>query len=162
MLKTIVDKIGNVIETPFLYGSFLPVLIFVSAVIGTFATVLGYEACLNWAGKRTPAEAALYPVATAVVLIVFAYLLNALRPLILGFWTGQSLLWSRPLGRPLGRILMALALKQYDARKARAEAFNEWHGTPEWFAEAARQDWTTGVNEACACELKDILTEVEK
>jgi hypothetical protein len=156
MLKTIVDKIGSVIETPFLYGSFLPVLIFVSAVIGTFATVLGYEACLNWAVNRTAAAATFYPMAIAVALIVFAYILSALRPLILGFWTGQV-----PWSGPLGRILTAIARKRYDERRAQAEAFNEWGGTPDWFADAAMKDWTKGVNDACACELKDMLAEIE-
>ena len=120
MLKTIVDKIGSVIETPFLYGSFLPVLIFVSAVVGTFATVLGYEACLNWAVNRTAtaATATLYPVAIAIALIVFAYILSALRPLILGFWTGQL-----PWSGPLGRILTAIARKQYDERKAQEQHY---------------------------------------
>lgn len=157
MLKTLLDKISNITEPEFLFGSFLPVLMFVSATAATLASVLGFEPCINWAGNRTGPEQAIYPVVITIALIVISYVLSALRPLVLKIWTMP---WLGPLSC-LSRLLIAEMRHEYARQRAEAEAVTEWRDLPEWFAEEAKKDWQTNAKAASPCELEKILAEVK-
>lgn len=154
MLKTLLDRISNITEPEFLFGSLLPVLIFVFAVAATLASVFGFEACINWAGNRTGPEQAIYPVVITIALIVGSYVLSALRPLVLKFWT------TMPWLGPVRRQFMVATRRQYEAQRAEVEAVTEWRDLPEWFAEEAKKDWATQKQNVPANVLAKMIAEI--
>lgn len=90
MINTLLNKIANVLEKDFLFASFLPALIFVAAVIGTFMGVVGFDAPWFWVASWNASQKAVASAAAAVSLVVFSYVLSGLRPSIGNLWSGSS------------------------------------------------------------------------
>jgi hypothetical protein len=90
VINTLLGKIAGFFEKDFLFASFLPALLFgcalfltLAAVVGTSSTVAFYESSSGW--QHAGAAAAL-----GLLVVVFAYVLSALRPAIVRLWSGTE------------------------------------------------------------------------
>lgn len=90
MIGTLLDKIGGLFEKDFLFASFLPALLFVSALIATLAVVIGLDAAWSWVGWLSTREQAFGSIAVGIGVIIFAYVLGSLRPVFARIWCGKS------------------------------------------------------------------------
>lgn len=157
MIQVLLEKIGGILEKEFLFGSFLPALLFVAAVVLTGAGVLGFEASLSWAAQRGPLDKVLLPAAIAIAIIVFAYALSAIRPLMLRVWSGQATPF---VMRPLVEVARGFARRDYLRRRADAAATNRWAPLPEWFANEADSHWSASAVPATKAQVEAIRAAV--
>ena len=139
MIKALLDKVGNVLEKEFLFGSFLPALVFLTAISATFATVIGFQATFAWLGQLDEMEKVIAPIAAGVIVVVIAYVLSGVRPLILQVWSGNvSLL---PL-RPVANLMRGVARRNYLKLRQRSRIPNRWEGMREWLDEESDERWS--------------------
>jgi hypothetical protein len=153
MIKALLDRVGGFLEKEFLFGSFLPALIFVAACTVTVAGILGFEACLTWMAQRGPVDKAAYPVVAAVAIVVFAYMLSGIRPLVLRCWSGEAL----PLHpTPIGNVLKCFARRRFLRQRQESLEENRWSDIEDWLKREAMPRWTKGMTAATANDLKAI------
>jgi len=138
MIKALLDKIGTLFEAEFLFGSFLPALVFAAALMVTGAWVLGLEKTLAWAQERPAFDRALLPLVLGVVVVVFAYVLSGIRPLLVQLWSGEA---DFVLLRPFANILRALQRRRFLEQRAAAGAAKQWGGLTQWLRDAALAGW---------------------
>lgn len=153
MIKALLDKVGGLLEKEFLFGSFLPALVFAAACVATVAGILGFEASLMWIAQRGPVDKAVYPVVAAVAIIVFAYVLSGLRPLVLRCWSGEAL----PLHpTPIGNVLKCIAQRDYLRRRQANLQQRRWADMADWLQKGALPKWTQVTSTASSSDLKAI------
>lgn len=143
MIKALLDKIGGLFEKDFLLGAFLPVLTFAAAIVATFGWVIGFEAMLTWAGQRQGIDKVLYATAGGVAVVVLAYIVTGIRPLIHRAWTGQIPLF---IFTPITNLMKSFVRRRFlEARQSRFET-NRWTEAKidEWLADAAGRHWKDG------------------
>jgi hypothetical protein len=90
MIGSLLDKIGGLFEKDFLFASFLPAIVFVSALVMTFAVVLGFDEAWSWVEWLSAREQAFASFGAGVGLLVFSYILAGLRPVFTRIWCGKS------------------------------------------------------------------------
>src|SRR5438045_5415421 len=90
MLDTLLGKIAGFFEKDFLFASFLPALIFISALVVTVAGVVSIEAIWAWVDAWTAMQKASAAAAGILFIVVVAYILQALRSSFTRGWTGNS------------------------------------------------------------------------
>jgi len=98
MINMLLGKIAGFFEKDFLFASFLPALIFLSCVAATLAVVIGGDAIWSWVDSWSAVKKATITAICTLVIVVFAYVLHALRSDFVRFWSGNSnfplyLLW---------------------------------------------------------------------
>ena len=157
MVKVLLDKIGNVLDKEFLFGSFLPALLFVGALAVSAAGIVGFEASLAWAGQLGPLDKVLYPFAGALIIVVFAYALSALRPLMVRAWAGQATPWFLV---PLFELATTFARRDFLRRRAESLQENPWAILPELFAGEADQSWETSTTAATSAQVTQLRTQI--
>jgi len=138
VINTLLNKIANVLEKDFLFASFLPALIFVAAVVGTFMGIVGFDAPWFWVASWSTSQKAVAGAAVGVSLIVFAYILNGLRPSIGNLWSGSSghfLLWL-----PC-RIGTAIQRARFRRLHAKASRLGIWSQKRDKFLNQLQADW---------------------
>lgn len=89
MVTELLSKITGVFKSDFLFASLLPALLFWVVVAATLSAVVGLGAVWEWADELGDQETAGYTAVATLALVVFAYLLNALRVPFRLFWSGQ-------------------------------------------------------------------------
>src|SRR5215467_14907055 len=95
-LDTLLGKIAGFFEKDFLFASLLPSLIFVPAMLITLAYVVDIDTVVTWLSNWSLVKKTGFGFVGIVALIVFAYVLSALRATLLRLWSGTSknpLLW---------------------------------------------------------------------
>src|SRR4051794_16666478 len=157
MVSVLLDKIGNVLDKEFLFGSFLPALLFGAALTVSAAGIVGFEASLAWATQLGPLDKALYPFAGALITVVFAYTLSAIRPLMISVWAGQKMPWF--LAWP-SSLATTFARREFLRRRAESLQGNPWADLPEWFADKADQLWDRGRRNATPSEVLQLRAAV--
>lgn len=138
MINTLLNKIANVLEKDFLFASFLPALIFVAAIVGTFMGVVGFDAPWFWVASWSATQKAVAGAAAGVCIVVFAYVLNGLRPSIGNLWSGSSrnfLFW---LPRRIGRAIQGERFKRLHAKASR---LGVWSGKRDSFLNRLQTNW---------------------
>jgi hypothetical protein len=90
MLGTLLDKIAGVFERDFLFASFLPALIFLASLLATFVLALGIEGVWGWVESWTTLQQGMITAVGAVGIVVYAYVLHAVRTEMVRFWSGTS------------------------------------------------------------------------
>lgn len=109
MLNTILGKIGNIAEKDFLFSSFLPTLLFFSAIGTAVSFSLGLESLLAMIENLSATRLAWTSTVVAIGLIVAAYVVSALRTTLIRAWSGDAvfvriILWGFvELGRACNR-----------------------------------------------------------
>ena len=88
MINTLLGKVAGLYEKEFLFGSFVPALIFLSALAGAVAGVVGRGALWAWVDSWSATQNAVLTAVAGLVTVVFAYVLSALRPFFLEMWAG--------------------------------------------------------------------------
>ncbi|MCL5421132.1 MAG: hypothetical protein M1461_01480 [Nitrospirae bacterium] len=88
MIPNLLDRIAGFFEKDFLFASFLPVLIFVTAIAATLSGVVGFQTTWLWIDSWKTLQKATAVSGVSIGVIVSAYVLNGLRPLLLRFWSG--------------------------------------------------------------------------
>lgn len=138
MIKALLDKVGNVLEKEFLFASFLPALLFSSALAATFASVIGFQATFAWLGTLGPVEKVTAPAAAGVAIVIFAYVLSGTRPLIARLWSGNV---SFILFRPIANLMRIHARRQYLKCRQQTRATSRWTQMQTWFCDEADKLW---------------------
>lgn len=96
MFDTLLTKIAGFFEKDFLFASFLPALIFITALVTSLVGVISVEAVWGWVDSWSAMQKAAASVAGVLFVVVVAYVLQALRTSFTRGWTGNShskLLW---------------------------------------------------------------------
>jgi hypothetical protein len=143
MIKALLDKVGNIFEKEFLLGSFLPALLFMIALTSTFATVIGFQSTLAWLGELDNVEKAIAPAAAGVAVVVFAYVLSGIRPLVLQLWSGNVPLL---IFRPVANVFRLIARGNYLRYRRESRIPNRWEGVREWLDDHADVAWDESGN----------------
>ncbi|HEY2091308.1 MAG TPA: hypothetical protein VGJ81_05435 [Thermoanaerobaculia bacterium] len=157
MIKTLLDKIGTLLEAEFLFGSFLPSLVFAMALVVTGTWVIGAEATLSWVAQRTPLDRTMFSFGAAVAVVVFAYVLSGARPLLIRIWSGEA---DVLLLRPFQNVLRALQRRNFVTRRSEAKAENRWNGLSAWLRTEALQLWGNGAATAPKAEIAAALNAI--
>jgi hypothetical protein len=136
MIESLIGKIAGFFEKDFLFASFLPALIFLFGLAVTFAVAIGLDGVLTYIASWTALESAIIVSVSGFGVVVFAYVLNALRASIAHFWSGNSnfLLW------PLLRLGESYRRWQFRRLREREFDFSEWGEVHKFFVQYARYD----------------------
>ena len=90
MIDTLLGKVVGLLEKDFLFASFLPALIFLPALVLTFAIAVGIRAIWAWIESWATLEKGVILAVSAFVVVIFAYVISSLRTSFAHFWSGHS------------------------------------------------------------------------
>lgn len=142
MIDTLLSKIAGFFEKDFLFASFLPALIFITALVISLTGVISIEAVSDWMDAWTTLQKASAAVTAILFVIVFAYVLQALRSSFIRGWTGNShswLLW--------GFKNLGVLFQKWRYRRRRDSSWREspWQGVLDDFNTALKDVWSIAV-----------------
>ena len=103
MIDTLLGRVSGLFEKDFLFASLLPALIFLPAIAATFAYAIGFEGIWAWVGAWTALDKTVIVGVCSFAVVIFAYVLQAMRPAFAHFWSGDSPLLLAGLG-PIAEI----------------------------------------------------------
>ena len=159
MLDTLLGRIAGFFDKDFLFSSFLPSLIFLPLVFATSGITVGLEAVWDWIDSRTGTQTAALALAGTLLVVVFAYVLNALRGTFTRVWSGNStflLFWGfRGIGEHIQR-------RRFLRLRDRASRFSTWLDLRDEFRDQVNQIqpvWNAGLPAPPEKKLRH-LTEV--
>jgi hypothetical protein len=124
MIDTLLGKISGLFEKDFLFASLLPALLFLPAVAATFAYAVGMEGIWAWMGAWTPLDKTVIIGVCSFAVVIFAYVLQALRPAFAHFWSGDSPVWLAGLGL----VAEKWQRRQYRSRREKTSPSKAWKG----------------------------------
>lgn len=145
MINTLLSKITGFFEKDFLFASFLPALIFVTALVVTLAGVISIEAIWVWVETWTTMQKATAAVAATFFVVVVAYVLQALRPSFTRGWMGDSqslFLWGF---QNLGVVIQK---RRYERRREYSWRLSMWQNVLDTFDVDLRAVWSNAINPA--------------
>jgi hypothetical protein len=122
MIDTLLGKVSGLFEKDYLFASLLPVLIFVPAVVVTFAYAIGFEGIWAWIDAWTPLEKTVIVAVVSFVVVILAYVVQGMRPAFAHFWSGDSPL----LLAGLGPIAELQRQREYRRRRDATAPTKEW------------------------------------
>jgi hypothetical protein len=122
MIDTLLGKVSALFEKDYLFASLLPVLIFVPAVVVTFAYAIGFERIWAWIDAWTPLEKTVIAAVVSFVVVILAYVVHGMRPAFAHFWSGDSPL----LLAGLGPIAELQRQREYRRRRDATAPTTEW------------------------------------
>ena len=144
MIDTLLGKVAGFFEKDFLFASFLPALVFAPLMLVTFAAVLGSDtvrAAWLWVDSWTLMQKAILTALAGLAVVVFAYLLHALRRAFVGFWSGTShfpLLWG------FHKLGEAFNARQFRRLKKRSDVIPPWRDVDQFLIGEVRTRWNRG------------------
>lgn len=139
MFDTLLSKIAGFFEKDFLFASFLPALIFISALVISLAGVISVEAVWAWVDTWTGMQKASAAVAGILFVIVIAYVLQALRTSFTRGWTGNSrsiLLWG------FTHLGVLFQKWRYRRRRAKSQRASKWKEVLDNFNQQVIPVWS--------------------
>jgi hypothetical protein len=139
MIDTLLGKIAGFFEKDFLFASFLPALIFLPCLLVTLAAATGFEAVWAWVESWSAVQKATILLMATLVVVVFAYVLHAMRRAFAQFWTGSSrfpLLWGF---KHMGETFQE---NRFRRMRKRASRVSPWNDEFEDFRVKADQAWS--------------------
>jgi hypothetical protein len=145
MLDTLLGKIAGLFEKDFLFASFLPALIFITALVVTVAGVVSIEAIWAWVDAWTATQKASAAVASTLFTVVVAYILQALRTSFTRGWTGNShsmWLWG------FNNLGVLFQKWRYRRRRKASWKLSPWQKVLDAFDEDLRPFWSNALNPA--------------
>src|SRR5260370_36401495 len=136
MISTLLGKIANLFEKDFLFSSFLPALLFLTSLALPTACSLGLLAVFAYIETMSAVEKAVAVFAAGIVTITFGYVLHALRPTFLRFWSGS-------LSDPLGFVRLGeiRERKRYYRLKKSAYRREQWGEVFDQFRTKMQSVW---------------------
>lgn len=140
MFGDLLTKIGGALEKDFLFGAFIPALIFLTAIGLTIILVIGIEPVSTMISTLSTVNQIMAGTVATLGIIVFAYVMTALRGGILRFWTGNSMF---PLGLPWGLVKLGESLQRerYQHLRSRAQRISRWPEILEQFRVNVDKKW---------------------
>lgn len=158
MINTLLSKIAGFFEKDFLFASFLPSLIFLPCIAITLAVVIGIDAVWTLIESCTTMQKTAISASCTLGLVVFAYVLNALRPFFIRFWSGELnclyLLWG------LWRFLEFIQKLQFLKMRKRANKLSPWLKVLESFEDGVRRNWEVGRDDLPESESSKLIKKV--
>lgn len=139
MIDTLLSKIAGFFEKDFLFASFLPALIFISALVISLASVISIEAVWEWVDSWTAMQKASAAVAGTLLVVVVAYVLQALRTSFTRGWTGNSRsiwLWG------IQNLGVLIQKRRYRRRQAASREQSPWQGVLDDFNKELLPIWS--------------------
>jgi len=160
MLSTLLGKIGNLFEKDFLLGSFLPALLFWSAICLPIGVSLGVLPLFAYIETLTTAEKTLSIAAAGVFITAFAYLLTALRPAQTRLWCGDSHWFFLKGFEIIGAAWQRLRLNRLEKRAAQSEEI--WTTTFNKFNQQVMTVWHSPGTAVPNDERKNLLRVISR
>ena len=90
MINTIISNIAGAFSKDFLFASFLPAILLMVAIGTAISAAAGWVAVLTIIEQLSSGQTALASTGLALIGILTAYLLSALRGPFINFWSGDS------------------------------------------------------------------------
>jgi hypothetical protein len=90
VINTLLGKISGFFDKEYLFASFLPSLIFLPLLALTFSLVVGVETVFNWIDSWSALQKTAAAATGSLTVVIFAYVLHALRSDFIRFWSGDS------------------------------------------------------------------------
>jgi hypothetical protein len=136
MVKALLGQIQGVFKKDFLFASFLPSLVFLSAVVGSLASEFGFQPVLAWSDAWTTTQKSVIVTVSGVFVVVFAYLLNGLREFLFLHWSGSK---TSLIIRPFLQIRTATYLSRYEALQKEVNVPLKWNRIGEWLRNSVNE-----------------------
>jgi hypothetical protein len=139
MIDTLLGKVAGLLEKDFLFASFLPALIFLPGLAATFAVAVGVRGVWSWIDSWTTLEKGVILAVSAFIVVIFAYVISALRTSFAHFWTGNS---NFPLYLTWPFLRLGETFQRWRFRRLRDRKFNtpKWDEVRKFFEEQAKYD----------------------
>jgi hypothetical protein len=138
MISQLLGKISGFFDKDFLFASFLPALLLIGSLAVTVVLVAGPVAVWEEFTSGSIGKDATVLAASGLFVVVLAYILNALRPVFLSFWSGD-LRWF-----PFWGFLMLarkLQRKRFLRMRRRAQRDSPWGRILADFESRVREEW---------------------
>jgi hypothetical protein len=139
MIDTLLSKIAGFFEKDFLFASFLPALIFITALVITVAGVISIEAVWEWVDSWTAMQKASAAIGGTLLVVVVAYVLQALRTSFTRGWTGNShsiWLWG------IQNLGVLYQKRRYRRRQAASQKQSPWRDVFDEFNKQLLPIWS--------------------
>jgi Ca2+/Na+ antiporter len=144
MVKELVQSVTGFLNKDYLFGSVLSALFFLLAVGATLASVIGWTATREIIGEwEILGDSSAAAVLCVIVFVLFSYLLNVLRPLFLGLWTGTT---NVLLLKPFYNLSRFFEKKKYEKLRGQIPTApsSGWGDTLDQFNKKILDRWTSG------------------
>ena len=96
MISSLLNAFAETLGRDFLYGSFLPALLFVCGLGAVFVAIVGLEGSTAWMQSLSGSELAVGSAVASIALVGFAFILTAVRRPVQQLWAAEGwggLLW---------------------------------------------------------------------
>ena len=159
MINALLGKVADIFKKDYLFASFLPALVFFAVLMVTVGGVAGFGMMWEWLEAMSALQKATLSTAIGVLVVVFAYLLNALRPICAHFWSGTS---NFPLFLPWGFHGLARLLRRQGFRRLQARATRSatWREVLDWFTAEVDKTWKTDGTQPSDRQMKWLMFRV--
>jgi hypothetical protein len=139
MIDTLLGKVAGLLEKDFLFASFLPALIFLPVLAATFTIAVGFRGVWAWIDSWTALEKGVILAVSAFFVVIFAYVVSALRTSFAHFWSGNS---NFPLYLPWPFLRLGESYQRWRFRRLRDRKFNfsKWDEVRKSFESKAIYD----------------------
>jgi hypothetical protein len=154
MIDTLLGKVAGLFEKDFLFASFLPCLIFMSCTVATLTAVIGVDGVCEWMEAWNAVQKSAATLFATLVIVIFAYVLHAMRPALTKFWSGRAdlvVLWGF---RKLGELIEAY---RYRLMEERSKRFSPWQDVLDQFTSDVEKVWDANRPEPSPNNIKDLL-----
>lgn len=155
MISDFFGHITGFLEKDFLFGSFLPAVVFNTVLALTLVGVLGTGPAAAWVDSWTPLQTAATAGVAGLALLAFAYVLAALRTLFMRLWSGETSLGVFQGFLLIGRFIQRNRYLRLEKATLRPV---HWPETKERFINDVKSVW----NNEKSKPSKGKLAELEK
>jgi hypothetical protein len=140
VINTLLGRISGFFDKEYLFASFLPSLIFLPLIALTFSLVVGIDTVFDWIDAWTAIQKSTASAAASLVVVIFAYILHALRSDFIRFWSGDS---SFPfyLLRGFFRLGKCCQERRFNLLRASAREFSPWRDVLDHFEKEVKKKW---------------------
>lgn len=161
MINTIISNIAGAFSKDFLFASFLPAILLMVAIGTAVSAAVGWIAVLTIIEQLSTGQTALASTALAIIGILTAYLLSALRGPFINFWSGESR-GLRFVAYGLVRAGEWWQRQRFMRLRRQANRSSSWLSILRAFENQARPHWdATGRKNASGKKEKDLRRQAE-
>lgn len=159
MISDLLGKVAGLFEKDFLFASFIPTLVFLVSVVLTFSAAVGFGPAWDALRSTSVLENATIVSAIGLAVVVFAYILHALRPSLIRFWSGEShfvLFWGTM------RLSQAFQKRRFRRMRARSQRTSTWIDLLLTFEASVRKSWNRDNPKPPVKEITSLSRRVRK
>lgn len=155
MIGSLVSRISGLLGKEYLFGSFLPSLIFFGILGASLAFALGVGPVWTWIDGWTPLQKTTATAVSGLVIVVFAYALSGLRAASLVFWSGM-------MCEPFLRSGKNFQHQGFERLRKRAMESGRWSDLESWFRKGCGPYWTKQHPVASVEDIEEFVERIEE